>query len=213
MITREEVAAREAIAFRGSALAYAGLTPGTSGNISVRLDDGVLVTPTGSRLGELDPGDVSKVDLDGRHLSGGKPSKEAFLHLGMLRARPTDRSVVHLHSHNAVALSCLADVDNADVLPPITAYYVMRIGKLPMIPYFPPGELALAKAVEDFAAEHKAVLLSNHGPVVGDVSLEAASSAMEELEETAKLYFVLQGRQVRTLTEDQMQDLAQRFPS
>lgn len=205
--------AREAIARHGKMLRNAGLTPGTSGNISVRLKDGILITPTNSRLGELDPTDIAKVDFNGQHLSGLRPSKEAFLHLKMLAKRRFDTAVVHLHSTHSVAVSCLDDVDPKNVLPPITAYYVMRVGTLPLIPYFAPGDKGLADAVESFAAEHHAVLLSNHGPVASGSDLNAAIGAIEEIEETAKLHLLLQNQKVRLLSDAQMEDLNQKFRS
>jgi len=190
-----------------------GLTFGSSGNISVRLDDGWLMTPTGSTMGNLDPAAISKLDDQGHHVSGDKPTKESFLHVAMYEERPATGAVVHLHSTHSVAVSCLADIDPADVLPPITAYYVMKIGKLPLVPYFPPGDLDLAKAVREMASDHHAVLLANHGPVVAGKSLEDAVYATEELEETAKLFLMLKDRKTRFLSEDQVRDLKTRFPN
>ncbi|MEM7588172.1 MAG: 3-oxo-tetronate 4-phosphate decarboxylase [Acidobacteriota bacterium] len=204
---------RERIVEHGRSLHQRGFVPGSSGNISVRLDDGLLVTPTNSCLGRLDPADVSRLDSQGRHLSGAKPSKEAFLHLLMYQKRPEDRAVVHLHSTDSVAVSCLADIDPENVLPPITAYYVMRIGRLPLVPYFRPGDMALAEAVAALAERHHAVLLANHGPVVAGQDLDAAVYAIEELEETARLYLRLQGQRVRCLTESQVEELERVFGS
>lgn len=208
-----ETKARDMIAERGRALAAAGLAHGSSGNISMRIEGGLLVTPTNTRLGFLDPADISKVDYDGRHLAGSKPSKEAFLHLKMLAQRPADAAVVHLHSTHAVAVSCLEDIDPQNALPPMTAYYVMRVGSLPVIPYFAPGDEKLADAVADFAAAHRAVLLSNHGPVASGKSLDAASASIEEIEETARLYLMLEGRRVKLLSQAQMDELRERYPS
>lgn len=190
-----------------------GLTFGSSGNISVRLDDGWLMTPTGTSFGHLDPARISKLDERGRHVSGDKPTKEAFLHVAMYQERPATGAVVHLHSTHAVAVSCLADVDADDVLPPITAYYVMKIGKLPLVPYFPPGDEGLAGAVRQMASEHHAVLLANHGPVVAGTKLADAVYAMEELEETAKLFLLLRKEPIRALTNAQVADLENLFPS
>jgi ribulose-5-phosphate 4-epimerase/fuculose-1-phosphate aldolase len=125
----------------------------------------------------------------------------------MYEERPATGAVVHLHSTHSVAVSCLAELDPADVLPPITAYYVMRVGRLPLVPYFRPGDLALAEAVRGFAGKHHAVLLANHGPVVGGSNLEAAVNAIEELEETAKLYLLLRGAKTRYLTPTQVREL------
>ena len=145
------------------------------------------MTPTGSSLGRLDPERLSKLGPDGRLVSGDPPTKESFLHRVMYEERPATGAVVHLHSTHSVAVSCLA-VDPTDVLPPITAYYFMRVGRLPLVPYFRPGDLDLAKAVRGFAGKHHALLLANHGPVVAGSDLDAAANASEELEETAKLY-------------------------
>ncbi|MBT6096465.1 MAG: aldolase [Rhodospirillaceae bacterium] len=180
-----------------------GLTFGSSGNISVRTDDGWLMTPTGSTMGNLDPTRISKLDNTGNHISGDKPTKETFLHIAMYEERPQTGAVVHLHSTHSVAVSCLADIDPKNVLPPITAYYVMKIGTLPLVPYFPPGDLDLAKAVREMASNHHAVLLANHGPVVAGKSLEDAVYATEELEETAKLFLLLKDEKTRFLTPEQ----------
>jgi len=204
---------RERIALHGKSLFDRGFTCGSSGNISVRLPDGMLVTPTNSCLGRLDPDRISKLSSSGDLLSGDKPSKEAFLHLSMYNARQNEQAIVHLHSTYSVAVSCLADVDEQNVLPAITAYYVMRVGKLPLIPYFAPGDEALAHAVEVAAKHHRAVLLANHGPVVSGKDLDAAICATEELEETAKLFLMLQDRCTRFLTEQQQAELHERFPS
>jgi ribulose-5-phosphate 4-epimerase/fuculose-1-phosphate aldolase len=186
------------------------LTHGSTGNISAKLDDGWLLTPTGSSLGTLDPAKLSKLDWSGRLISGDPPSKENFLHLAMYEERAANGAVVHLHSTHSVAVSVLEDVDPDDVLPPITAYFVMRIGRLPLVPYFAPGDLKLSEAVRRFAGRHHALLLANHGPVVGGSSLSAAADAIEELEETAKLFLLLHGRRIRTLTESQAAQLRPR---
>jgi ribulose-5-phosphate 4-epimerase/fuculose-1-phosphate aldolase len=199
-----ETALRDDIARLAKSMFDRGLTFGSSGNISVRTEDGWLMTPTGSTMGNLDPAKISKLDAAGNHLSGDRPTKETFLHIAMYEERPKTGAVVHLHSTHSVAVSCLADIDPRNVLPPITAYYVMKIGKLPLVPYFPPGDLDLAKAVREMASDHHAVLLANHGPVVAGTSLEDAVYATEELEETAKLYLMLKDRKTRFLTDDQV---------
>ena len=204
---------REEIAEVGKSIFDRGLIAGSSGNISVKLPDGMLVTPTNSCLGRLDPDRISKISQSGDLLSGDKPSKEAFLHHSMYQSRPTEQSIVHLHSTYSVAVSCLADIDHSNVLPPITAYYVMRVGTLPLIPFFPPGDEALAEAVSKAAKLSKAVLLSNHGPVVGGSSLTSAANAMEELEETAKLCLLLRNENTRFLGPSEVADLRSRFPS
>ena len=190
-----------------------GLTHGSTGNISARLDDGWLLTPTGSNLGTLDPARLSKLDWNGTLVSGDAPSKESFLHLAMYQERARAGAVIHLHSTHSVAVSVLEDVDPDDVLPPITAYYAIRIGTLPLVPYFAPGDLRLAYAVRRFASRHHAVLLANHGPVVAGSSLSAAADAAEELEQTAKLFLLLQGRRIRALTAGQVTQLRERFPA
>ena len=204
---------RDEIAAFGELLTGLGLAHGATGNISVRLDDGLLVTPTNSRLGRLDPARIARLDRAGRHVGGDQPSKEAFLHQCVYEMRPGAQAIVHLHSTHSVAVSCLAGVDEADVLPPLTAYYVMRVGKLPLVPYFPPGDTRLAAAVRQVAAEHAAVLLANHGPVVAGKSLDAAVGAIEELEATARLYLLLQGHSVRPLDAAQVQALRELYPS
>lgn len=190
-----------------------GLTFGSSGNISVRLDDGWLMTPTGTTMGSLDPARLSKIALDGTHISGDAPTKEAFLHRVMYDKRGTAGAVVHLHSTHSVAVSCIADIDPRNVLPPITAYHVMKVGTLPLIEYFPPGDVDLARAVGEMASDHHAVLLANHGPVVAGKSLADAVSATEELEETAKLFLMLRGHSTQFLTDSQVTDLKERFPT
>lgn len=204
---------RDAICAMGKSIFQRGLTFGSSGNISVRTDDGWLMTPTNVSMGDLDPARLSELDQNGRLLSGDTPTKESFLHRVMYDERPKSGAVIHLHSTHSVAVSCLADVDPADVLPPITAYYIMRVGKLPLVPYFPPGDLGLAEAVRPLASRHHAVLLANHGPVVAGDTLSAASGAIEELEETAKLFLMLKNHKTRLLTPEQVSELQQRFGS
>lgn len=205
---------REKLCACGHSLFARGLTFGTSGNLSVRLPEGGwLMTPTNVSLGDLDPASLSHLDENGRVVSGDAPTKEAFLHLSMYRKRPQCEAVVHLHSTHAVAVSCLCGLDASDCLPPLTAYYVMRIGRLPLIRYFSPGDQALAQEVEAMASTHHAVLLANHGPVVSGTSLDAAMSATEELEETAKLFLLLRGEKTSPLTTAQVEELRQRFPS
>lgn len=206
-----ETLLRERICATAKSLYDRGLTHGSTGNISVRCDDGWLMTPTGSTLGMLDPARLSRLDGDGRHVSGDAPTKEQFLHLAMYRERPASGAVIHLHATHSVAVSMLADIDPDDVLPPMTAYYVMRIGSLPLVPYFPPGDLGLADAVRERASRHHALLLANHGPVVAGADLAAAGDAVEELEAAARLHLLLQGRRIRTLTPEQCAELKRRF--
>tara|TARA_B110000879_G_C11087098_1_gene477366 strand:+ start:330 stop:962 length:633 start_codon:yes stop_codon:yes gene_type:complete len=208
-----EIQQRDQIVRLAKSMFERGLTFGSSGNISARVDDGWLMTPTGSTMGTLDPAKISKLDNDGEHISGDKPTKESFLHQVMYEKRPGTGSVVHLHSTHSVAVSCLSDINKKNVLPPITAYYVMKIGTLPLIPYFPPGDLDLAKAVREMASDHHALLLANHGPVVAGKSLEDAVYAMEELEETAKLFLMLKNMNTSFLDDAQINDLKSRFPT
>ena len=198
---------REDIARLGKSLFERGLTAGSSGNISVRLDVGWLLTPTNSCMGFLDPATISKLDWQGNLLAGDPPSKEHFLHNAVYQQRPDSHAVVHLHSTHSVAVSCLPGVNPENVIPPLTAYYVMRVGTLPLVPYFRPGDQKLGVAVGALAGKHAAVLLANHGPVVAGKSLEAAVYAMEELEETAKLYLLLHASNPRCLNEDQIAEL------
>lgn len=208
----EEARLRDEICRVGASMFDRGLTAGSSGNISARLTDGGwLMTPTNVSLGTLDPARLSRFDALGRHVSGDAPTKEAFLHFAIYGERADSAAVVHLHSCHATAVSILRDVDPQDVLPALTAYYVMRVGRLPLVPYFAPGDPALASAVRSFASRHHAVLLANHGPVVAGTSLANAQFATEELEETARLFLILQGHALRTLTPGQVADLRTRF--
>jgi ribulose-5-phosphate 4-epimerase/fuculose-1-phosphate aldolase len=201
-------AIREKICRTGASLFQRGLTFGSTGNISVRLPDGGwLMTPTNASLGDLDPEKLSKLDASGKLVSGDAPTKEAFLHRAMYGQRADAQAVVHLHSTHSVAVSCLHGIDHHDCLPPLTAYYVMRVGRLPLVPYYPPGDEDLARAVKKLAGDHHAVLLSNHGPVVAGTSLENATYATEELEETARLFLLLQGKATRPLTAEQVAHL------
>ncbi|HEY4201937.1 MAG TPA: 3-oxo-tetronate 4-phosphate decarboxylase [Devosiaceae bacterium] len=202
---------RDLIVKVGKSIFDRGLTAGSTGNISVRLSDGtMLMTPTNASLGDLDPARLSLVAENGELLSGDKPTKESFLHSCMYCERSADHAVVHLHSTHSVAVSVLADSNPDDVMPPLTAYYIMRVGRLPLIPYYAPGDKDLALAVKAKAAEHHAVLLANHGPVVSGATLPEAQYAIEELEETARLHLMLQGRAIRPLTTAQADALRKR---
>lgn len=208
-----ESQAREAIVRIARSMFERGLTHGSTGNISVRVDGGWLMTPTGSSFGDLDPARLSKLDAAGRHVDGDAPTKEAFLHRAMYDEQPRFGAVVHLHSVHSVAVSVLDGMNADDVLPPLTAYYVMRVGTLPLVPYFAPGDGRLAEAVRGFAGRHHALLLANHGPVVAGTSLAAAADAVEELEATAKLYLLLRHERTRPLTPEQATELRRRFPA
>jgi 3-dehydro-4-phosphotetronate decarboxylase len=213
-VTTTHAKTRDDIVRIGASLFNRGLTHGSTGNISVRLaDGGWLMTPTGSSLGALDPSRLSHLDANGRHIDGDAPTKEAFLHTAMYAKRPKSGAVVHLHAHHSVAVSCLKGLDPANVLPPITAYSVMRVGALALAPYFPPGDEKLADAVGALAGKHHAILLANHGPVVAGTSLAAATDAIEELEETARLYLLLRREAINPLTPEQVAELERRFPT
>jgi len=203
---------REDICTLGKSMFDRGLTVGSSGNISVRSQDGWLMTPTNSCLGRLDPAKLSKVDAKGNLLSGDKQTKESFLHLSMYGERPAAGAIVHLHSTHSVAVSCLADIDPKQPIPPITAYYVMKIGDLVLLPYYAPGDMTLANAVKEVAGRHHAILLANHGPIVAGTDLESAVYATEELEETARLYLLLRGSRLKILSPEQVAELHRKWP-
>lgn len=207
----KESGQREAIVRWARSLFQRGYTVGSSGNISVRLDDGYLVTPTSSCFGFLEPDRLSRLDADGKHIAGDPPTKELPLHLAFYQQRPEACAVVHLHSTHATALACLADTDPDNALPPITPYAVMRLGRVPVIPYTKPGSSEIVPLIRARAAEHTAVILANHGPVVAGNTLQATVFATEELEETAKLIMLTQDRAVRLLTRAQVADLNASF--
>lgn len=209
MIQQSENELRERIVFHATSLFQRGYAPGTSGNISVKLDDGILLTPTNSCMGYLKPEILAKLDMNGKHMSGGKPSKEAILHLKIYEARPSAMAIVHLHSTHAVAVSCLKELDHKNAIPALTPYYVMKIGSLPVAPYHPPGDVALADAVATLANQHSAILLANHGPVVSGQTLDAAVYASEELEEAAKVYLLTCNLNARNLSQTQVDILKQ----
>ncbi len=208
----DETRLREDICRFGRSLFERGLTPGSSGNISLRLDDGGwLVTPTNASLGFLDPARLSRLDAEGRLLSGDKPTKEIPLHGALYETRGSARAIVHLHSTHSVAVSMLPGIDPKAVLPPLTAYYLMRVGATALVPYYRPGDPAVADAIRGLAGRYSSVLLANHGPVVAGESLEAAVYATEELEETAKLHLLLRGLNPRLLSPGQISELKQAF--
>jgi ribulose-5-phosphate 4-epimerase/fuculose-1-phosphate aldolase len=203
---------REAICAHGRLLFGRGFSVGTAGNISVRLPDGYLITPTNSCLGRLEPERISKLDAAYHHVSGDRPSKEVLMHRAFLDARPEAGAVVHLHSTHATAISCLAAPGETAPIPPLTPYFVMRIGRLlPVLPYFRPGDPGMEPAIAAAARTCRAVLLANHGPVVSGKSLDDAVHAAEELEEAARLALMLRGQPARQLTRDQIDDLLQTF--
>lgn len=171
-----------------------GLTHGSTGNVSVRVDDDIVVTPTGRSLRSLEPADLAVITVDGQVRSQAKPSKEAVLHAAVYRARPHARAIIHTHSLYSTAVSCLRDIDTDDALPPLTAYYAMRVGKLPVVPFYPPGDSGLADHAGRVAADAHSMLLRNHGALVAAEDLDRALDVIEELEQTAQLYLLLDGR-------------------
>jgi ribulose-5-phosphate 4-epimerase/fuculose-1-phosphate aldolase len=208
----EEARIREEICRFGRSLFERGLTAGSSGNISVRLaDGGSVATPTNASLGFLDPARLSRLDGSGRLVAGDAPTKELPLHAALYDTRQGAGAIVHLHSTHSVAVSMLPDINPKDVLPPLTAYYVMRVGCMALVPYYRPGDPEVAGAIRGLSGRYGAVLLANHGPVVAGKTLEAAVSAIEELEETAKLHLLLRGLNPRHLTRAEVDDLVRTF--
>ena len=207
----EEQIRAEMVALSASLFAR-GFSVGSAGNISARLPDGFLMTPTNSSLGSLEAGRISKLGPDFAHVSGDKPSKEVFMHRAFYQARPDAGAVVHLHSTMATAVACLPDVDAGNPIPPLTPYFVMRVGRhMPVVPYYRPGDGAMEPAIHAAAQGAKAVLLANHGPVVSGATLRDAVFAAEELEEAAKLFLLLRGQPMRLLTAGQVDDLLSTF--
>ena len=207
-----EAKLREDICYWAASIFNRGLTGGSSGNISVRTEDGgLLVTPTGSSMGRLDPERLSRFDSAGNHISGDAPTKEMPLHAAFYETRRSAGAVVHLHSSHSVALSMLPGIDPGNALPALTPYSIMRLGKVQLLPYFIPGDPALGTALRGLGGRHSAVLLANHGPVVASKNLEAAVFAMEELEETAKLALLLRGANPRALSPEQVQNVVKKF--
>lgn len=189
-----------------------GLTGGSTGNISVRLPDGkLLVSPTGTSFGRLDPARLSLISTDGIVLSGDKPTKEMPLHSAFYDTRSTAGAVVHLHSCYSVALSMMPEVDEDNFLPPLTPYGIMKLGKVKLLPFYLPGDPAMGEAVRGLAGKRTAVMLANHGPVVAGKDIEAACNAIEELEDTARLAMLTNGLHPRALTQEQVQQVVTQF--
>lgn len=212
-MTRTENNIREDIVRLSRSLFERGFSVGSAGNISAAVEDGILMTPTNSCLGFLDPAKLSKISRDGRHLSGDRPSKEIFLHNAFYDTRPQTGAVVHLHSTYATALSCLSDTNANDCIPPLTPYVVMRVGQVRLLPYVRPGDEKAGDMIRRLEGRDAAVLLANHGPVVTGRDIASAVYAAEELEETAKLLVLLRGLPTRMLTEANVADLKATFPS
>jgi ribulose-5-phosphate 4-epimerase/fuculose-1-phosphate aldolase len=207
-----EIDTRRLLVSLAASLYARGYSVGSAGNISVRLADGYLITPTNSSLGRLDPARLSKLNTDFQPVSGDPPSKEVFLHRAFYTARPDAGAVVHLHSTMATAITCLPGLDAVNPIPPLTPYFVMRVGRrLPTVPYYRPGNPQMEPAVHNAARVARAVLLANHGPVVSGKTLTDAVYAAEELEEAAKLFMTLHGIEARLLTAAQVDDLVATF--
>lgn len=190
-----------------------GYAFGSTGNLSVRVGDQIWITPTGRPLKGLTPEQLACVDLDGTNLNENRPSKELPFHLGVYRTRTDAEAIVHLHSTHSVALSCLESLDPEQPLPPITPYYFMRVAPLAVLPYFRPGSPQLAETVEGAAPAHNCMLFRNHGMTCLGSSMNEAADRAEELEETARLYFLLRGERVRHLTPDEIEELRRVFRS
>lgn len=207
-----EARLRESICYMAKSMFDRGLTGGSSGNISARTEDGgLLVSPTGTSFGSLDPSLLSRFDVNGQLIDGDPPTKELNLHTAFYDTRSTAGAVVHLHSSHSVAYSLLPDVDPDNFLPPLTAYSIMRLGKVKMLPYYRPGDPAMGDAVRGLAGKRSAVMLAAHGPVVAGKDVEAACYAIEELEETSKLSLLLQDFDAKLLNAEQISDVVTHF--
>lgn len=207
-----ETQLREQICLLAKSMFDRGLTGGSTGNISARTDDGgLLVSPTGTSFGRLDPGRLSRFNAAGKLVDGDQPTKEMPLHAAFYDTRSTAGAVVHLHSCHSVAWSLMPDVDEDNFLPPLTPYAIMKLGKVKLLPFFRPGDPAMGDAVRGLAGKRSAVMLANHGPVVAGKDVEAACNAIEELEDTARLAIMMRGYKARALTEAQVKDLVTTF--
>ena len=208
----EEARLREEICLLAKSMFDRGLTGGSTGNISARTPDGgLLVSPTGTSFGRLDPSRLSRFDADGRQIGGDKPTKEMPLHTAFYDTRSTAGAVVHLHSCHSVAWSLMPEVDEDNFLPPLTPYAIMKLGKVKLLPFFMPGDPAMGDAVRGLAGKRSAVMLANHGPVVAGKDVEAACNAIEELEDTARLAILMRGHAARRLSDEQVRALVTKF--
>ncbi|MBV7396890.1 aldolase [Mameliella sediminis] len=207
-----EARLREQICLLAKSMFDRGLTSGSTGNISAKTEDGgLLVSPTGTSFGRLDPARLSRFDADGNHVEGDKPTKEMPLHSAFYDTRSTAGAVVHLHSCHSVALSMMPDVDEDNFLPPLTPYGIMKLGRVKLLPFFLPGDPAMGEAVRGLAGKRSAVMLANHGPVVAGKDVEAACNAIEELEDTARLAMLTRSVHPRGLTEAEVRALITKF--
>ena len=207
-----ETKLREQICMLAKSMFDRGLTGGSTGNISSRTPDGgLLVSPTGTSFGRLDPGKLSRFDAGGNLIGGDAPTKEMPLHSAFYETRSSAGAVVHLHSCHAVALSMMPDADEDNFLPPLTPYGIMKLGKVKLLPFFLPGDPAMGEAVRGLAGKRSAVMLANHGPVVAAKDIEAACNAIEELEDTARLAMMTRGMNAKGLTSDAVKALVTKF--
>ena len=207
-----ETALRELICTLAKSMFDRGLTGGSTGNISARTaDGGLLVSPTGTSFGRLDPARLSRFDSAGQLIAGDQPTKEMPLHAAFYDTRSTAGAVVHLHSCHSVALSMMPDADEDNFLPPLTPYAIMKLGKVKLLPFFRPGDPAMGTAVRSLAGKRSAVMLANHGPVVAAKDIEAACNAIEELEDTARLAMLMRGINARMLNSAQVNELITHF--
>lgn len=207
-----ETRLREQICLLAKSLFDRGLTHGSTGNISARTEDGgLLVSPTGTSFGRLDPGRLSRFDADGVHIAGDLPTKEMPLHTAFYDTRSSAGAVVHLHSCHSVALSMMPDVDEDNFLPPLTPYAIMQLGKVKLLPFFLPGDPAMGEAVRGLAGKRSAVMLANHGPVVAGKDVASACNAIEELEATSQLAMMLRGVKAKSLSEGQIRKIVTKF--
>ena len=207
-----ETRLREEICLLAKSMFDRGLTAGSTGNISARTEDGgLLVSPTGTSFGRLDPGRLSRFGANGVLIDGDPPTKEMPLHSAFYDTRSTAGAVVHLHSCHSVALSLMEDADEDNFLPPLTPYGIMKLGRVKLLPFFMPGDPAMGEAVRGLAGKRSAVMLANHGPVVASKDVEAACNAIEELEDTARLALVTRGMNPRGLTPEQVMRLVKTF--
>ncbi|MCV2875042.1 aldolase [Rhodobacteraceae bacterium XHP0102] len=207
-----ETKLREQICLLAKSMFDRGLTGGSTGNISARTEDGgLLVSPTGSSFGRLDPAELSRFDAAGRHIGGLTPTKEMPLHSAFYETRKSAGAVVHLHSCHSVAWSMMPEIDPDNVLPPLTPYAIMKLGKVKLLPFFMPGDAAMGEALRSLGGKRSAVLLANHGPVVAGKDVEAACNAIEELEDTARLAIMMRGFDPKLLSPEQVRDVVTKF--
>ena len=207
-----ETALREEICLLAKSLFDRGLTHGSTGNISARTEDGgLLVSPTGTSFGRLDPARLSRFDAQRNLIGGDPPTKEMPLHSAFYDTRSTAGAVVHLHSCHSVALSMLPDVDEDNFLPPLTPYAIMQLGRVKLLPFFLPGDPAMGEAVRSLAGKRSAVMLAHHGPVVAGKDVQAACNAVEELEATAKLAILLRCTEAKELSDVQQRAVIAEF--